>query len=126
VSGGTVLEGLLASLADADDAAKRELAGYLRPYLPADDPSRLLTLVEKAAQLGLHPDTLRRMARERRIWGIKIGREWRFRADRSEILPAPGDPLPITNGTAPTRRVVRTVPASVAAIRGAPTRTDGR
>jgi excisionase family DNA binding protein len=117
MSTGTVLEGLLASLADADDASKRQLAGYLQPYL-AGDPSRLLDRVEKAELLGLHPDTLGRMAREGRIWAVKVGREWRFRADRSEIHPALADPFPVANGSTPNRRLARTVPASIAAIRG--------
>jgi excisionase family DNA binding protein len=117
MSKGTVLEGLLASLADADDASIRELASHLRPFL-IDDPGRLVDLGEKAEQLDVHPDTLRRMARDGRIWAIKVGREWRFRADRSEVHPAPRDPFPATNGTKPTRRSPRTLPASVAAIRG--------
>ena len=42
---------------------------------------------EAADLLGLHPDTLVRMARAGRIWAQKVGREWRFRADRLEIEP---------------------------------------
>jgi hypothetical protein len=58
------------------------------------------------------------MAREGRIWAVKVGREWRFRADRSEIHPAPRSPFPITNGGGPTCQLPRTIPASIAAIRG--------
>jgi excisionase family DNA binding protein len=125
MSRGTVLEGLLASLADADDATKRELAGYLEPYL-GDPSGRLLDRAEKAAQLRLHPDTLGRMARDGRIWAVKIGREWRFRADRSEIRPILGDPFPTTNGVGPTRRPAKAAPTSVAAIRGTPITSDRR
>jgi excisionase family DNA binding protein len=125
VSGGTVLEGLLASLSDADDASVRQLANYLRPYL-ADDPARLLGLAEKAEQLGLHPDTLRGMARKKRIWAVKVGREWRFRADRSEIRPAIGSPFPVVNGSSPRRRAPTPTPASVAAIRGSQPATEHR
>jgi excisionase family DNA binding protein len=123
-SAGTVLEGLLASLAEADEGAKRELANHLRPYL-ADDPGRLLNANEKARQLGLHPDTIVRMARAGRIEAVKSGRAWRFWADRSEILPAGGSRTPLLLSIAPVRRSPRVaVPASVAAIRGTPARKE--
>jgi excisionase family DNA binding protein len=120
---GTILDGLLASLAEADDESKRELAGHLRPYL-GDDPSRLLSLIAKANQLNLHPDTLCRMARDGRIPAVKIGREWRFRADQSEIRSPAANQPPIPNGSPPIRRPSRTAPASIAAIRGTPTMTE--
>jgi hypothetical protein len=42
----------------------------------------------QAAQLGLHPDTLPRMAHAGRVPGAKkVGREWRFPAGRYDILP---------------------------------------
>mgnify|MGYP000859798318 CR=1 FL=1 len=41
--------------------------------------SRLLTPEEAATYLGLHVETVRKMARERRIPCCKIGRYWRFR-----------------------------------------------
>jgi hypothetical protein len=68
-----------APLADAllealDDDATRELATRLRPHLPLD-PSRLLDARAAAELLGLHPDTLVRMARGGRIWAQKVGRE---------------------------------------------------
>ena len=53
---------------------------------------RLLDAPEKARQLGVHPNTLVRMAREGRISATKIGRSWRFPADTSEILPRAGSP----------------------------------
>lgn len=40
----------------------------------------LLDSHEAAGLLRLHPKTLQRMARERRIAGVKIGKSWRFRA----------------------------------------------
>jgi hypothetical protein len=76
----------LESLAEADDALKRELAAYLRPYL-ADSPGRLLDASEKARQLGLHPDTLVKMARAGRCKdAVKARREWRFPSESVEIL----------------------------------------
>ena len=48
--GNSLLAVFLESLAQADDAVKRELAAYLRPYL-ADSPGRLLDASEKARQL---------------------------------------------------------------------------
>jgi excisionase family DNA binding protein len=112
------LEALVTALDEADESVKLELADRLRPYLLAEDPGRLLSAEEKAEQLGLHPDTLVRMARNGRIPGaIKAGRAWRFRADCSKILPLepptsmPDSPAPRRRRSAPARR-------SVAAIRG--------
>jgi Helix-turn-helix domain len=87
---------ILESLAEADDALKRELAAYLRPYL-ADGPGRLLDASEQAQQLDLHPETLVKMARAGRCRGAIKGREWRFPSESFEILPpAPdGAPLPL-------------------------------
>jgi excisionase family DNA binding protein len=39
----------------------------------------LLDSHEAAVLLRLHPKTLQRMARERRIAGVKVGKSWRFR-----------------------------------------------
>jgi excisionase family DNA binding protein len=44
-----------------------------------DQPNRLLTAEEAAQYLGLHPETVRKMAREQRIPRVKVGRFWRFR-----------------------------------------------
>ena len=44
---------------------------------------RLLSSIEAAAVLGIHPKTLQRMARSVQIRGIRVGKLWRFR--RSEI-----------------------------------------
>jgi hypothetical protein len=89
--GNSLLALFLESLAQADDALKRELASHLRPYL-ADGPGRLLDASEKARQLGLHPEMLVKMARAGRCRGaIKVGRVWRFPSESLEILPpAPG------------------------------------
>lgn len=92
--GNSLLAVFLESLAQADDAVKRELAAYLRPYL-ADSPGRLLDASEKARQLGLHPETLVKMARAGRCRGaIKVGREWRFQTESFEILPRRMKALP--------------------------------
>jgi excisionase family DNA binding protein len=109
----------LESLAQADDALKRELAAYLRPYL-ADSPGRLLDASEKAQQLGLHPETLVKMARAGRCRGaIKVGREWRFPSESLEILPPAREGAPASSALRPAlRRPPTTVPGSVAAIRG--------
>ena len=112
-NGVTVADALLGTL---DDASARELAERLRPHLPVG-PSRFLDAREAADVLGLHPDTLVRMARTGRIWAQKVGREWRFRADRLEVRPVNGEgrhPLRMTR----SRRSERGSPSSVAAIRG--------
>jgi excisionase family DNA binding protein len=41
---------------------------------------RLLDSEEAAALLKIHPKTLQRMARNREIAGVQIGKLWRFRA----------------------------------------------
>jgi hypothetical protein len=56
----------LEALAEADDALKRELAAYLRPYL-ADGPDRLLDASEKARQLGLQPRDARKNGARRSL-----------------------------------------------------------
>jgi excisionase family DNA binding protein len=40
---------------------------------------RLLSSIEAAAVLGIHPKTLQRMARSGQIRGIRVGKLWRFR-----------------------------------------------
>jgi excisionase family DNA binding protein len=118
VISGTVLEGLLASLATAGDDPKRELAEHLRPYLTAG-ADRLLDVSEKAEQLRLHPDTVVKMARQGRLPAIKVGREWRFRADASTAPPSAVSRLSSPAPRRPSRSRTREgVPSSVAAIRG--------
>lgn len=80
-----------ALLAALDGDALRELAERLRPYLREEDPGRLLDARGASERLGLHPETLSRMARTGRVWAIKAGREWRFRPDRLGIRPV-GNP----------------------------------
>lgn len=41
---------------------------------------RLLDSDEAASLLKIHPKTLQRMARQKRIAGVQIGKLWRFRA----------------------------------------------
>jgi len=101
---------------ELDDDGLRELAGRLRPYLH-DDPGRLLNARRAAARLGLHPETLVRMARDGRIWAVKAGREWRFRADRLETSPPAGRSISHASASRPRRAPVRER-ASIAAIRG--------
>ncbi len=60
------------------------LAEALRPHL-VPEPAQLLDVDAAAERLGCNPDTLTRWAREKRIWAKKVGREWRFRADRLEV-----------------------------------------
>ena len=117
--GNSLLAVFLESLAQADDAVKRELAAYLSPYL-ADSPGRLLDASEKARQLGLHPETLVKMARAGRCRGaIKVGREWRFPTESLEILPPAHEGAPASSDLpAALRRAPTTVRGSVAAIRG--------
>jgi excisionase family DNA binding protein len=111
--GATLADALLGTL---DDASARELAERLRPHLPVD-PNRFLDAREAADVLGLHPDTLVRMARTGRIWAQKVGREWRFRADRLEIHPIDSGPQATPRSF--RARHSRTAPrSSAAAIRG--------
>ncbi len=39
----------------------------------------LIDATEAAAYLGIHPETVRKMCREKRLPGIRIGVCWRFR-----------------------------------------------
>lgn len=103
-----------AGLLDAlDDDALSVLAERLRPHLV--QPAGLLDAKEAAAQLGLHERTVARMAREGRIAGaVKIGRGWRFHADRL----APSAPARLQEA-APQRRPRREPHRAIAsAIRG--------
>jgi excisionase family DNA binding protein len=45
----------------------------------AEKRSKLLTADEVAEYAGLHPESVRRLARAGRIPGRKFGGEWRFR-----------------------------------------------
>ena len=107
----TLADALLGAL---DETAARELAARLRPHLPTA-PDRFLDAREAASMLGLHPDTLVRMARTGRIWAQKVGREWRFRADRLEVQPVAGN---VSGSATRAPHAHRAARSSVAAIRG--------
>ncbi len=96
---------------DPDDVGElRRLLGVERVR-----DGRLLDAPE-ARQLGIHPNTLVRMAREGRISATKLGRSWRFPANTSEILPPATAPrLVIRDGRRDPRR---SGAAAVSAIRG--------
>jgi AbrB family looped-hinge helix DNA binding protein/excisionase family DNA binding protein len=110
------LAAVLAELAVVDERDKAELARHLRPYLGAK-PERLLSAREKAELMGIHPDTLVKMARDRRIHSVKVGRAWRFRADAAPV-EGRDDALPERTTVPPRRRAHDR--RSIAAIRGAP------
>ena len=48
---------------------------------PREARPRLLTVMEAAEYLRFHPEHVRRMTREGRLPGRKIGAEWRFRPE---------------------------------------------
>jgi len=45
---------------------------------------KLLTLEEAAEYLDIHPGTLYRWARARKVPAVKMGRIWRFKKERLE------------------------------------------
>jgi len=52
----------------------------MRPFHPTDKAwEPLQTPQEAAAYLRVHPKTAIRLARERRIPAIRLGKHWRFR-----------------------------------------------
>lgn len=55
--------------------------------------NRLLTAEEAARYLGLHPETVRKMAREQRLPRVKVGRVWRFRPTDLDDWAARGGTL---------------------------------
>lgn len=120
MTGAPLLTAILAELERADDSLKRAVARQLRPHIGDDDRERLLDAGEKAAQLGLHPDTLARMARAGRVPGAKkVGREWRFPAGRYDILPVrPKASLSVVEPRVPRRSAVSRH-ASVALLQSA-------
>jgi excisionase family DNA binding protein len=123
-----LLDAFLTELDDAEEAVKQGLADRLLPFLDAS-PTQLLNASTKAKQLGLHPETLVKMARAGRIEGArKIGREWRFPAEVCEVRPLAY--VPGQNSPPPPRRRRKAQRASVSAIRGGSlagaTRSDAR
>jgi hypothetical protein len=120
MAGAPLLTAILAELERADDSLKREVARQLRPLIGDDDPGQLLDAGEKAAQLGLHPDTLARMARAGRVPGAKkVGREWRFPPGRYDILPVRPKASPSVIEPRRRRRSAVSRHASVALLRSA-------
>jgi excisionase family DNA binding protein len=112
-------QGLAAALLNSlDNEALAALAERLRPHLAEpDSDGRLLDPREAAVRLGLHERTVARMAREGRIPGaVKVGRAWRFPADRLVTRP----PLRPVDGRSQRGAPARGEPgrASVRAIRG--------
>ena len=114
-----------ALVAALDDDALAELAARLLPHLHVDHDDGLLTTAQAAVRLGLHPKTVERMARDGRLVATKIGGRWRFAPHELDATPPPR-----SRGTAPSSspgvRRDRSVPASVAAIRGHETLTSHR
>jgi len=109
-----LLAALRAELAIADEDAKRELAEQLRPYL-SHESDCLLDAVEAGPLAKLHPETLVRFAREGRVWAVKVGREWRFRADRLAIGPPAAETAPSTPRPPVRRRAAGRGRASIRA-----------
>ncbi len=123
-TGTPLLAAVVAELSTAEVNLKRELAAALQPYLGAAVAERFLDINEKAEQLRLHPDTLARMARSGRIpAATKVGREWRFPAGPTEILPLRADASVTVaskpSGTFRRRAAERTSVAAIRAARGA-------
>lgn len=111
MTGRDLAVGLLDAL---DDDALCALAERLRPYL--SEPDELVDARQAAERLGLHERTVARMAREGRIPGaVKVGREWRFHADRL----APSAPTRLVDSARPRRPRREPHRAVASAIRGA-------
>lgn len=111
------LSPLAAALLDElDQAACRELAELLRPYL-AREPDRMLDAREAAALVKVSPETLVRMAKAGRVPAVKFGREWRFRADQLEISPQTSRSLSPAPAARPRSVTSRERPSTLA-IRG--------
>jgi excisionase family DNA binding protein len=101
-----------------DPDALRQLAAAMRPYLGESGNDQrgepMLTTLEMAARLQVNPGTLARWASEGRIWAEKVGCEWRFRMDRTEVEPRKTR----ASHTGTTRLRRSPVPPSVNVIRG--------
>lgn len=112
-----LLDAFVAAFDGADESTRLAIASRLQPYL-ADDPNRLLDVKEKAKQVGLHPDTLARMAHSKRVpAATRAGKEWRFPAGEIDILPVHGG-LPSAGPPPPLRRASAAGDAALAALRG--------
>ena len=96
-----------ALLGALDDDVLVVLAERLRPYLADIRADELLDSKAAAARLGLHERTVVRMAREARIPdAVKVGRSWRFPADRLAPRPTTRSAGPELRGGRVGRRVV--------------------
>ncbi len=110
-----LLGALIDAWDEADEASRAQFADRLRPHLGRVD-QELLDAETKARELGLHPETLVRMARNKRVPGArKIGRSWRFPAGEIDIRAATDTHIP---EPAPARRG-GPGDAATSAIRGA-------
>lgn len=77
------------------------------------DAAPYLSVVQVAELLGMHPETVRKMVRERRLPAFKAGRSWRF--DRDELMawlrrqrdPDGGGRVLVVDDAAAVRDVVR-------------------
>ena len=109
-----------------DEDAMRELAEALERCRPhressSDAPgSWTLDAKQKAAELGVHPDTLGKWVRAGRIPAVKVGREWRFRRGDLPKTRSHAENRAVVDVGTPRRRPSATasVAATVAAIRG--------
>ena len=81
---------------DSGDLAQEFIMSASQPSRFAPSPSQsrprtefvfepLLDSDEAAELLRIHPKTLQRMARNRQIHGIQVGKLWRFRASDLEV-----------------------------------------
>ena len=52
----------------------------------------MLTLDEFAVKLGIHSSTVRRMLKEGRLQGIKMGRDWKFSEGYTQKILKDGIP----------------------------------
>jgi len=89
------MSALVAAILDelrADRDARRELRELLREREPGGH--RLLTPIEAATRLGVHPKTLTRAAGAGRVPGARrVGRHWRFDPEALALHP-PGSTSP--------------------------------
>jgi excisionase family DNA binding protein len=89
------MSALVAAILDelrADREARRELRELLGEREPAGH--RLLSPIEAATRLGVHPKTLTRAAAAGRVTGARrVGRHWRFDPDALALHP-PGRASP--------------------------------
>jgi hypothetical protein len=113
----TFLDAWIAAFDEADDSARREIGARLQPYL-AGERKRLLNAKEKAQQLGLHPETLVRMARVGRVpSAVHAGRAWRFPSGQIEIKSVAAE-APGAVSAMPARKTRAETSSTAAAIRG--------